>query len=143
MILLDASALVAWLAGEPASGQVARILREGDAAVVSVNLAEVLDILVRVMGHDPEVVDDKLVPVLESWLPVVAVGEAEARAAAEIRARRYHRESASLSLADCVLLGVAALRSCGIGTSDALMAQTARAEGTDIVALPNSSGERP
>jgi len=48
--LLDAYALVAFLVGGPATPQVRAILREGDAAVATANLAEALDVSQRVYG---------------------------------------------------------------------------------------------
>jgi uncharacterized protein (DUF1786 family) len=45
--LLDAYALIAFLAGGPATAQVRAILREGGAAVATANLAETLDVSQR------------------------------------------------------------------------------------------------
>jgi hypothetical protein len=44
LTILDAYALIAFLVGGPASAQVRGVLREGDAAVTSANLAETLDV---------------------------------------------------------------------------------------------------
>jgi PIN domain nuclease of toxin-antitoxin system len=84
LILLDSAALVALLVGEPAAGEVESILRRGSAAIASVNLAEPFDVLVRVFGNE-EAVEAVIVPLLATSLPVVAIGEAEARKGAEIR----------------------------------------------------------
>jgi hypothetical protein len=46
--LLDAYALVAFLVGGPAAADVRALLREGDAAVATANLAEALDVSKRV-----------------------------------------------------------------------------------------------
>jgi hypothetical protein len=48
--LLDAYALMAFLVGGPATAHVRAILREGDAAVATANLVEVLDISQPVHG---------------------------------------------------------------------------------------------
>jgi len=85
MILLDATALIAAFLGEPSGEQVEALLRGGDAGIPAANLTEVFDVLVRVFGNDLEAVEARLVPLLVTSLPVMAIGEAEARRAAQIR----------------------------------------------------------
>lgn len=98
--LLDATALVAFLSGERAASAVGSILRAGTSAVTAVNLAESLEVLVRLRRHDPDVVDGKVVPLRATVLEVVPVGEAQARRAAAIRSAHYPRRDAPLSMAD-------------------------------------------
>jgi PIN domain nuclease of toxin-antitoxin system len=136
VILLDASALVAFLAGERSARNVESILRTGEAAITSVNLAECVDVLVRVLGLDADEVDAKLVPLLSTVLAVTPVGEAEGRHAGAVRASYYHREKAPLSLADCVLVASAAILGATIATSDAAIGYVAQREGLDVRALP-------
>jgi predicted nucleic acid-binding protein len=135
LILLDSSALVAALAGERAKWKVQQILRGKDAAIVSVNFAEVVDVLVRVFGNDLDAVEAVLIPLVATNLPVLAIGEAEARAGAEIRIRRYNRRSSPLSLADCLLLGTARVRGARIATTDQLLARAGHAEDLSVEAL--------
>lgn len=135
MILLDATALIATFLGEASAEQVEKMLRRGDAGITAANLTEVLDVLVRVFGNDLEAVEARLVPLLVTTLPVIAVGEAEARRAAQIRISHYHRRDAPLSLADCLLLGTALVLGAAVATSDAPLARAGRAEGLEVVAL--------
>lgn len=135
MILLDATALIAAFLGEASAEQVEKMLRRGDAGITAANLTEVLDVLVRVFGNDLEAVEARLVPLLVTTLPVIAVGEAEARRAAQIRISHYHRRDAPLSLADCLLLGTALVLGAAVATSDAPLARAGRAEGLEVVAL--------
>ncbi|MBA2460997.1 MAG: PIN domain-containing protein [Actinobacteria bacterium] len=141
MILLDAAALVALAKDEPAADEVSAILEAGDAAISSVNLAELIDQLVRVDGRDPQRVDALVQPLVDEKLRVRSPSGADAWRAALIRARYYDRKTCALSLADCFLL--AATGDESIATSDQPVAGVARAEGVTLIALPNSAGERP
>lgn len=143
MILLDATALVGAFLGEPCADEVAAILRGGEAGITSANLTEVIDVLVRVFGNDLEAVEARLVPLLATTLPVIGIGEAEARRAAEIRISYYHRRDAPLSLADCLLLGTAWVLDAAVATADIPVASCARSEGLDVVSLKDSAGRRP
>lgn len=136
MILVDATGLVALLAGEPAAAAVEAILRSGEGAVVSVNLAETIDIMVRVRGVEHATLEDRLVPLLATSLPVVAVSEPEARRGAELRAAHYHHEKAPLSLADCLLIGAALTYDAEIATSDEPVRVVAETVGVPIRRLP-------
>jgi predicted nucleic acid-binding protein len=143
MILLDSTALVATFLGEPAAQEVESLLREGDGGITGPNLAEVIDVLVRVFGNDLEAVEARLVPLLATTLSVTAVGEAEGRRAAEIRIRQYHRRDNPLSLADCLLLGTALVLGAAVATSDVPLARSARSEGLEVIALRDSAGKKP
>lgn len=144
MILLDAFALVALLVDEPAAAEVDALLRGSDCAVTAVNLAETLDVGVRVLGRDPEVLSAKLLQLRGSVLGLVEVGEDEAREAARLRwTHDHHRRTAALSLADCLLLAGARLRGAAVATSDPPLAAAARRESLAVVALPGSTGTRP
>lgn len=143
MILLDASALVAFLLDEPAAEEVEALLRGGAAAITSVGLAETLDVMVRVIGRELAEVESALLPLLRTSLGVVSIGEAEARRGATIRIAHYHRDSRPLAMADCLHLGAAVVHRASVATSDEALAQTARAQSIELVPLPNSQGQRP
>lgn len=142
MIVLDAAALVALAKDEPAADEVSAILEGGEAAISSINLAELIDQLVRIDGRDPQHVDALVQPLVEENLQVRRPGREDAWRAALIRARHYHRKACALSLADCFLLAAAGADD-SIATSDQPVAAVARAERVTLVALPNSAGERP
>jgi predicted nucleic acid-binding protein len=133
--LLDAYALIAFLIGGPATQQVRAILREGDAAVATANLAEALDVSQRVHGVPIPRAVEILEPLLEGPLTAVPLDAAVARRAAEIRAEHYHRSSRPISLADAVLIGSAAPGD-RIATADPDVLAVAAAETIESVVLP-------
>lgn len=143
MTLLDAYALVALLAEEPAAAEVEALLRAGDCGVVVANLAEAVDICSRIHGLDQHALRKAVDPILGETLAIIVSSDAEAWAAAALRSAHYNRRSSALSLADCLLLAHATLTGEAIATSDAPLAEAARAEGLDVEPLPDSSGSRP
>jgi predicted nucleic acid-binding protein len=133
--LLDAYALIAFLVGGPAKQQVRAILREGDAAVATANLVEVLDVSQRVHGLPISRAVEGLEPLLEEALTAISLDSTVARRAAEIRAEHYHRSSRPISLADAVLIG-SAKPGDRIATADRDVLAVAKAEKVESVALP-------
>lgn len=98
MILLDAYALVALLADEPAAAETEKLLREGDCAAVVVNLAEAVDVACRVHGLTEEDVRSSLEPLFASKaLTAVAPGEATAWRAVRLRVHHYARRARPVS----------------------------------------------
>jgi predicted nucleic acid-binding protein len=132
--LLDAYALIAFLVGGPATPQVRALLREGDAAVATANLVEVLDVSQRVHGLPISRAFEVLEPLLEESLTAVSLDSSVARRAAEIRAAHYHRSSCPISLADAVLIG-SAKPGDRIATADPDVLAVAKAENVESVAL--------
>jgi predicted nucleic acid-binding protein len=96
----------------------------------------------RHWGSSPENVTEQLGPLIDEVLSVLALDSAIALRAGEIRAVRYHRRTAPLSLADCVLLATAGPDD-EIATSDGAVAAVARRLGIAVIPLPDSSGRRP
>jgi PIN domain nuclease of toxin-antitoxin system len=142
VIFLDAYALVAAARREPAAAEVAEVMRGGDCAVTTVNVAELYDQLVRRVGLTAEAVDGHMRPLLEETLAVRELGRERAARAGLLRAQLYRRRTAELSLADCVLL--ASLdEDDAIATADRPLARAARRLGHDVIALPDSGGRRP
>jgi predicted nucleic acid-binding protein len=141
--LLDAYALIAFLVGGPATAQVRALLREGDAAVATANLAEALDVSQRLFGLPVARAVEALEPLLEEALRPVVLDLAVAQRAATIRATHYHRATRPISLADAILIA-SAVRSSGepgrrrvrLATSDPDVLAVARAEGVATVELP-------
>lgn len=85
---------------------------------------------------------ERLGPLLDESIAVLEVGSGAALRAGELRAAHYHRKTASLSLADCVLLAAAGPED-KIATSDRAVATTARRLGIDLIPLLDSKGNRP
>ncbi len=134
-VLLDAFALIALLAEEPAADDVETLLRRGEAAITAVNLAEALDVLQRLQGIPRERLETLTTPLVGERMTLIAVDERIARDAADIRARRYHRTRAPLSLADCVLLAATG-ESDTLATADGPLIRVAEAEKVHFKALP-------
>jgi uncharacterized protein with PIN domain len=140
--LLDSFALIAFTLDEPAASEVEHLLRASDTEITSVNFAEAVDVLQRVKGFDSLDVHEVFDPLLVRSLNVIPVAEEHAWRAAELRRRYYHRTSAALSLGDCVFLASASPDDT-LATADPAVAQTARAEGLNLIPLPDSQGRRP
>jgi predicted nucleic acid-binding protein len=133
--LLDAYALIAFMVRGPATQQVRAILREGDTAVATANLVEVLDVSERVYGVPIHRAVEVFAHLLEETLTAVPLDLTVARRAAEIRARHYHRSSRPISLADAVLIG-SARSGDRIATADPDVLAVADAERVESLALP-------
>lgn len=135
MTILDAYALIAFLVGGPASAQVRGVLREGDVAVTSANLAETLDVSQRVHGLPISRAMETLDPLLDDVLTTIPLDAAMAQAAAEMRSKHYHRSRRPISLADAVLLA-SAQPDRRIATADPDVLAVAQEEGIETIALP-------
>jgi PIN domain nuclease of toxin-antitoxin system len=140
--ILDAYAVIAYLRGEPSADEVAALLR-GTALITSVNLAEVLDQMVRVFGADPDGVEADLALLGHAGMTVLAVSHELGLEAGQIRARRYHRDRAAISLADCIAASAALAGRRPLATADPSLAAVLRAEGGEVHPLPDSKGQRP
>jgi uncharacterized protein with PIN domain len=142
--LLDAYALVALIVDEPAAGEVEQLLRDGECRVAVTNLAEAIDVSHRIHAMPLVEVQTILEPLfLTGALEGLVSRSADAWRAADLRGRHYHRRSSPLSLADCFLLSAALDSADVIATADPPLAVAARSEGLDVIALPDSSGDRP
>jgi predicted nucleic acid-binding protein len=141
--ILDAYALVALIVDEPAAEIVDELVRPGDAAITSVNLGEAVDVSCRVHGLDEAEVVAALEPMLiGGQLTLIAPGATVAWRAAHLRISHYGRRTRPVSMADCFLLAAAGTGD-RVATADPAVAEVARAEGIEVVALPDSSGHRP
>lgn len=142
MTVLDAYALIAFLVGEPAAEEVEGLVRRGTTAIPVVNLAEALDVTQRVHGVSETDLRTVIDPLLATGLRLIPQSAADAWRAADIRLRYYDRRNNPLSLADCLLL--ASVESAdALATADRAIAAVARAEGTRLVPLPDSTGAKP
>jgi len=142
VILLDTNAMLSVLWNEIGADEVADLLRDGNSAIPSPCLSEVVDQLIRCAGNPPASLGEKLTPMLDEVVAVLAVGSSVALRAGELRAAHYHRKTADLSLADCILLASAG-PSDEIATSDRAVAFTARELEIGVIPLPDSNGNRP
>ncbi len=145
MTLLDAQAVIAFFVGEPATETVERHLRDGNgrARISAINLAEVLDRLIRVAGQPENVVVERVEWLVSGGLEVVPADEKVGRVAGLLRARHYERGGPAVSLADCVALATAITIPDRLATADPGLAAVARKAGVTLVPLPDSQGHTP
>ena len=143
-VVLDAYALIAFLRGEEAGAELIGLLRRRPPPSISaVNLAEVVDRLVRADGRDDLEVRSRINLVIAGGMEVESVWITDAREAGSLRARHFDRQSADLSLADCFCLATAIRLEAAVATADPALARAARVEGVKVIPLPDSSGHRP
>lgn len=107
------------------------------------NVAEVIDRLVRIGGRRADDVNDAIDLLIVGGLEIEPFWLPHSRTAAAIRAQHYHRQRSPLSLADCACIATAISLDTDLATTDALLAQEARDAGVDVIPLPNSSGKIP
>jgi predicted nucleic acid-binding protein len=135
VIVLDAYALIAFLVGGPAAPQVRALLREGDVAVSTANLAETLDVSRRLYGLPVHRGVEAIEPLLDGPLATIPLDVRIACRAAEVRSTHYHRTTCPISLADAIL--VASARSGDrIATSDPHLLEIVEVEHLEAIALP-------
>lgn len=142
MTILDAYAVVAYLRGEPCSAEVAELLR-APCQLTAVNAAEVCDQMIRVFGSDPDAMAADLALLCHAGMTLLPVSAELAMDAGHIRARRYHRDRAAVSLADCVAAAAALAVQLPLATADPALADVVRAEGGKVHPLPDRKGRRP
>jgi uncharacterized protein with PIN domain len=140
--LLDAYALVAFVAEEPAAEEVEELLRVGRCGLTTINLAEAVDVVRRVHGLREEDLRELAEPLLDDAIAVIRPSQEQAWRSAGLRVRYYDRRRSPLSMADCFLLAAAGSDD-EVATADPLVAEVARAERIAVKALPDTAGQRP
>ena len=141
-VVLDAYPVVALLRDEPCAGEVAEVMAAEASVISAVTLGEVADVLVRRYEEDPARVEMTLESLLVESISVEPPTVDVAIRAGLLRARWYRRRGREASLGDCFVVA-AARRGDAIATADPILAEVARGEGLEVVALPDSSGQRP
>jgi predicted nucleic acid-binding protein len=139
---LDAYALIALIADEPAAEDVELLLRTERCALTTINLAEAIDVTRRVHRLSELELRNVAEPLLGDVIAVVPVSEMHAWRSADLRARYYERRAGALSVADCMLLAAVGLDD-SVATPDPVVARVARAEGMTVAPLPDTAGKRP
>lgn len=145
MTVLDAYALVAMLSDDPPRSEVEPLLRQADnpGRIASLNLAEAIDVLVRVKLRPPSDVSRAIELLVGTRrLGVVPLDDGMARRAGGLRAQHYNNRR-QLSIADCVAAVTAETLDDALATADPSLASAARELGVEVVALPDSKGRRP
>lgn len=142
LILLDAYALIAFVAGGPAQGEVRGLLRQERCGAATANLIEVLDVAKRVRGVQIGRAREVIEPLLADVLTAIPLDLDRAWRAAGLRADHYDRRTCPVSLADCVLVASAADGDC-VATSDRHVLEVSNREGVGTLPLPDERGRRP
>lgn len=136
-VVLDASAIVALLDGEPGGAAVADVIASG-CSTSAVNLAEARDLLARrngSVGGTDVFVDRGLV--------VVPCDLAVADQAADLRTAHYHPRDRAVSLADCIAVATASAVGGTLVSSDRDQLRVAVLAGVSIHRVANSLGVLP
>ena len=142
MILLDAYALTALLADEPAATEVGLLIASGSTAVAVPNLVEAADRLGRLYGIGVQRTRAAVESLEQSAdLHVRAAERPHAWRAAELKVKHYHRTRRPLSLGDCLLLAMTSEHD-QLATADPDVLATAYEEQIRWIALPDSRGQR-
>lgn len=139
MTVLDAYAVLAYLADEVAAPEVQPLIEEG-GVLAAMGLAEVVDHLIRRLGASE---DDASLDVATLGLDrAVGIDAQIAAAAGRLRARHYHRTQCQVSLADCVAAEVARSTGRPLATADPHLLDVCHRESIPVVVLPAADGSR-
>ena len=138
-MILDAYALVAGLRGEVAADVVCGLLLDEnlDCRTISTAAAETVDRVSRLGGHPAEEVALSL---LRLGLEITPVDDDLGIRAGVLRAEAYHRTSAPLSMADCLVAAEALRCRDVLATADPHLLDLVASRGGSFVALPASDG---
>lgn len=129
MTVLDASVIIAGLT-DPATTIFEDLFRGQEVGRVStVNVAEVVDVLVRTHGIDQADVIDAIDILIEGGMTIDGLSARQALAAGAIRARHFDRRTRAVSMADCVVVALAADVGEPIASTDGALLDMAAAEG--------------
>jgi PIN domain nuclease of toxin-antitoxin system len=141
-LVLDAGPVVSLLLDDSAAAEVAAALTGRPARISLVNVAEVLDVLVRVHRVPTGEALESVGRFLDDVAAPVVLTREHAERAGSIRARHYHRRDRDVSSADCFVVAVAE-QGDAVATSDGAVARVATREGVDVLPLPNALGHVP
>ncbi len=142
MLLLDASPLIALVAGEPGEQAVARLLTGDEVGIPAPNLAQAVDYLTRRRGLPEAPLRAILEPLLAGHVDVLTTTPEQAWRAGALRAKHHHRSHRPVSVPDCLLLACADADDT-IVTSDRPLIAAAREEGIAVERVPDSRGNLP
>ena len=141
-VVVDTGPIVSVMLDDPAAAEVSSALDGRECSVSVVNVFEVLDVLIRVHRAPVNDASEALDRFLADVARPIPATRALAERAALLRARHYQRRDRDVSFADCFAIA-AAMPDAEVATSDTAIARVARAEGLQVIALPNARGRRP
>lgn len=135
--VLDASAVVSILRGEP--GAVAASEAAVDGSVPAINLAEARDRLLRSMRDRPAVIS-AFELLLARGLRVLPCDRELAERAADLRAAHYDRRHTAVSIADCFAIAAAHRAEAALISCDEAQLRVAAATGVRVVPIAGADG---
>jgi ribonuclease VapC len=142
--VLDASAVLSLLLGEPSAAEIGPLLRSGPSALLAVNRGEVVRVLVG-RGAAPSLVRAVLDDLEIGDVAQVPLDPRTADLAGVMRARRHRRRDGPISFPDCCAVAYAKLVKGVLATCDDALAAVAAAEGVEVKAfsgVPRRGGHR-
>lgn len=142
MTALDAYTVVAYLCDEPAADAIEPIITR-PSVVSALNLAEVVDRLMRIHAWEPDDLYSTLAIMERAGMRVLPVTDDLAIEAGLLRARHSHGSRCAVSMADCVAAATALREKVPLATSDPALVAVMRAEGGEVLPLPDSKGSMP
>lgn len=134
MTVLDASVVVGGLVLSR-SQAIDDLIRGQIVRISTLNVAEVVDILMRRHGIEEAEVIDRIDLLRQAGLVMEPVSARRALDAGSLRARRYDKQSAAVSMADCVAIALAAEVGEPVASSDRALLAVAVAEGVPVVEM--------
>lgn len=134
MTVLDASVLVGGLL-DPSSDVFDDLLQGRVARISTINIAEVVDVLIRKHGSAEDDVIDGIDLLVRGGLVIEGMSARHALAAGALRARSFGR-TRPVSMADCVAVSLAADIGEPVASTDLALLAMAAAEGVPVIEIP-------
>lgn len=134
MTVLDASVVIDGLT-RPRSQAIDDLIRGQIVRISTLNVAEVVDILMRRLGVEEVEVIDRIDLLRQAGLMMEPLSARHALDAGSLRARRYDKQTAAVSMADCVAIALAAEVGEPLASSDRALLAVAVAEGVAVIEL--------
>lgn len=133
MTVLDASVIIAGLT-DPGTA-IFEDLLGGPAVgrVSTANVAEVVDVLMRMHGIEQDDVIDAIDILIEGGLMIDGLSARQALRAGAIRARHFDRRTRAVSMADCAVVALAIDVGEPIASTDGALLEMATAEGVATI----------
>lgn len=134
MTVLDASIVVGGLL-DPTSPVFKDLVQDRVARMSTINVAEVVDVLIRKHGSNEQDVIDGIGLLIQAGLSIEPLSARQALAAGALRSRYFDRRTRSVSMADCVAVSLAAEAGEPVVSSDRALLAMATAEGIAVVEI--------
>jgi len=135
MTVLDASVVVGGLL-DPSSRVFDDLLGSPVGRISTINVAEVVDVLIRKHGVLERDVVDGMDLLIRAGLTVEPVSARQALAAGALRSRHFKRRSGAVSIADCIAVALADEVGEPVASTDRALLAMAKAEGIAVIELP-------